>query len=144
MLIDKVLEEWDRDCEIDDEDLSDAARKSPKLHAKYLRILVDYKLKKTKATNDLKDKKALKGKYFRGMLTTEELNALGWEPYQYRVLKGEVEELVDADEEIQKIVTKIEYYNSAIYVLESIITEIKSRSFHTRVAMDWIKFRSGA
>ena len=144
MLIDKIVDEWDIDCVIDDEDIGASALKSPNLHSKYLRILIDYKLKKIKASSELADKKLLKSKYFKGHLTTEELKEQKWEAYQFRVLKGDIEDLIDADPEIQKIKNRIEYCASAIYLLESILQEIKSRSFHTRVAMDWVKFRSGA
>jgi len=143
MRIDQLIDEWDKDCVIDEEDLSAAALKTPNLHAKYLRILIDYKLKKSKATTEIKEKKVFKSKYFRGLLTTEELKEVGLEPYQYRVLKGEVDDLIEADSEIIKINTRIEYYTTAITLIESILTELKSRSFHTRLSMDWIKFRSG-
>jgi hypothetical protein len=143
MLIDKLIEEWEKDCVIDEQDISGSALKTPNLHAKYLKILIDYKLKKVKATSEMSDKRLLKSKYFKGHLTTEELNELGWQAYQFRALKGDIDELLDADPDIQKIKNKIEYCNSAIYLIESVLQEIKSRSFHTRVAMDWIKFRAG-
>lgn len=144
MKIDQLIDEWDKDCVIDEDDLSGSALKTPNLHAKYLRVLIDYKLKKAKSTAELKERKVFKGKYFRGLITTDELKELGLEPYQFRVLKGEVEELVEADADIQKIQTRIEYYSTAITLIESILTELKSRSFHTRLSMDWIKFRSGS
>lgn len=143
MLIDKLIEEWEQDCVIDEQDIAGSALKTPNLHAKYLKILIDYKLKKVKATSEMSDKRLLKTKYFKGHLTTEELNELGWQPYQFRALKGDIDELLDADPDIQKTKNKIEYCNSAIYLIESVLQEIKSRSFHTRVAMDWIKFRAG-
>ena len=144
MLIDQLITEWETDCVIDEGDISGSALRTPNLHAKYLRVLIEYKLKKVKYTADLHELKLLKTKHIKGHLTTEELNELGWEPFQFRVLKGEIEEHLQADQDIQKINSKIEYCNSAIYLLESILQEIKSRSFHTRVAMDWIKFRAGA
>ena len=79
----------------------------------------------------------------KGHLTTEELKELGWEPFQFRILKGDQEEHLAGDKDLQSLDNKIEYCSSAIYVLESILQEIKSRSFHTRVAMDWIRFRAG-
>lgn len=143
MLIDKLIEEWEKDCVIDESDIAGSALMTPNLHAKYLKILIDYKLKKVKATSEMSDKRLLKTKYFKSQLTTEELNELGWQAYQFRALKGDIDELLDADPDIQKIKNKIEYCNSAIYLIESVLQEIKSRSFHTRVAMDWIKFRAG-
>jgi hypothetical protein len=143
MLIDQLIAEWEVDCVIDEDDIGRSALRTPNLHAKYLRVLIDYKLKKVKYTSDLNELKLLKTKHIKGHLTTEELKELNWEPFQFRVLKGEIDEYLQADPDIQKIQTKIEYCTSAIYLLDSILQELKSRSFHTRVAMDWIKFRAG-
>lgn len=144
MIIDKILEEWEKDGVIPDDDIGGASLRTPNLHAKYLRILIDYKLKKIKYTAELQDMKLLKSKYFRSQLTSDELKDLGWEPFQFRVLKTEMDEHIAADKDIQKIQTRLEYCSSAIYTLESILQEIKSRSFHTKVAMDWVRFRAGS
>lgn len=143
MLIDDILKNWEIDCVIDNDNLGNASSITPNLHAKYLRLLIDYKLKKVKFTNELSDLKLLKSKYFKGHLSTDELKDLGWEPYHLRVLKTEIDEHINADQDIQKIQTRLDYCNTAIYTLEQILQELKSRSFHTRVAMDWIKFRAG-
>lgn len=143
MLIDDILKDWEIDCNIDSDDIGGAALRSPNLHAKYLRILIDYKLKKVKYSTEYDEKRLLKIKYFKGHLTTEELKELGWEPFHLRVLKTEQEDHLSGDKDLQKINNKIEYCTSAIYILESILQEIKSRSFHTRVAMDWVRFRAG-
>lgn len=143
MLIDQLVTEWENDCKIDESDIGHAAAISPNLHAKYLTHLVQYKLKLAKTGAELATLRSLKSKYFKGMLTTDELKELGWEAWQYRTLKTEVEELVDADKEVQKLVNREQYAKAAIYFLESVMKEISARSFHTRVAMDWVRFRAG-
>lgn len=143
MLIDEIIKNWEIDCNIDDQDIGAAALKSPNLHAKYLRLMIDYKLKKVKYKTNYDELKLTKIKYYKGHLTTPELKELNWEPFQYRILKGEYDEHLAGDSDLQKINAKIEYCTSAIYILESILQEIKSRSFHTRVAMDWVRFRAG-
>ena len=144
MLIEQILNSWDTDCVIPDDDIGGASLRTSNLHAKYLRILIDYKLKKVKYSSELQDMKFLKSKYFKSQLTTEELNDLGWEPFQYRILKTDIDEHINTDKDVQKIQNKLEYCTSAIYTLESILQEIKSRSFHTKVAMEWVKFRAGS
>lgn len=144
MLIDEILKQWDEDSKIEEDNLGHDSIISSKLHAKYLRLLVEYELKKVKYNSELSDLKLLKSKYFKGHLTTDELKDLGWEPYQFRILKTEIQEHLDGDSDIQKITNRIEYCTVAINTLKYILQEIKSRSFHTRVAMDWVKFRSGA
>ena len=141
--LEQIKEEWKVDCVIDDSDLGRAAAITPNLHAKYLEELINYKLRLTKTQLDSAQLRALKGKYFRGELTTEELKEKGWQQWPYRTLKSDIEGLIEADEEIQKLITKEQYIKTVIYYLESVLGELKSRSFHTRVAMDWIKFRAG-
>lgn len=143
MLIDEILKNWEIDCNIDEDNVGGSAMKTPNLHAKYLRLLIDYKLKKIQYKSKYDEKRLLKIKLIKGHLTTEELKELGWEPFQFRILKGDQEEHLAGDKDLQSLDNKIEYCSSAIYVLESILQEIKSRSFHTRVAMDWIRFRAG-
>ena len=144
MLIDEILKNWEEDCVIDSQDISAASLITPNHHSKYLKQLIDYKLKKVKLINELDELKLLKSKYFKGHLTTDELKDLGWEPFHLRILKTEIDEHVDADKDVQKIKNRLEYCNTAIYTLEQILQELKSRSFHTRVAMDWIRFKAGA
>ena len=48
MNIEQLQEEWDKDCEIDDNYLGENSTATPKLHAKYVKILVQVKLKHTK------------------------------------------------------------------------------------------------
>lgn len=144
MLIDEILTTWSVDCVLDENDISGSSLKSPNIHAKYLRLLIDYKLKKIQYKSKFDDLRLTKIKYIKGHLTTDELKELGWEPFQFRVLKGEYDEYLSGDKDLRALTNKIEYCNSAIYTLESILQEIKSRSFHTRVALDWIRFRAGA
>jgi prefoldin subunit 5 len=51
--------------------------------------------------------------------------------------------MVEADSDVQKLVTREQYLKSMIYFLESVLGELKSRSFHVRAAIDWMKFRAG-
>jgi hypothetical protein len=48
MNIEQVQEMWDIDCQIDDNYLGENSTQTPKLHAKYVKLLVQVKLKHTK------------------------------------------------------------------------------------------------
>ena len=52
MNIEQLQEEWEKDCEIDDNYLGEQSTATPKLHAKYVKMLVQIKLKHTKLTSD--------------------------------------------------------------------------------------------
>lgn len=144
MTLEQMRNEWTADCEIDELDLSKAAGRSPHLHSKYINELIQVKLKLTKTTFDLAQLRVKKSKYFRGEMTQEELVELGWEQWQYRTLKSDVESLVDADSDVQLIQTRVEFLRTTIYFLESVLNEIKSRSFHIRNMIEFQKFRAGA
>lgn len=144
MTLDELREAWASDCEIDQTDLGTASAKSPNLHAKYLDELIHYKLRLTKTQNEIVDYRVKRAKYFRGEMTREELKELGWEQWQYKTLKSEVDSLIDADPEFQKMSTREQYIKTVIYFLESVLSEIRSRQFTIKNMIEWAKFRAGA
>ena len=73
MNIDEIQDEWEKDSYIDDNFLGETATKAPKLHAKYLKLLVGVKLKHTKLSSDYNILRKNKFRYYRGELSREEL-----------------------------------------------------------------------
>jgi hypothetical protein len=143
MTIDELREQWAVDCQLNEDDLSGEALRIPMLHSKYLNELIQYKLKQTKVQMDIAQLRALKGRYFRGELTSEELKERGWDQWSYRTLKSDIEGLLEADPEIQVLVVRDQYTKTAIYFLESCMSELKNRNFAIKSAVEWIKFRAG-
>ncbi len=105
---------------------------------------MNFRLKHTKTQFEYSQLRAKKAKYFRGEMTREELEENGWEQWQYKTLKSEIEQLLEADTQVQTILARVEYLKSVIYYLESVLGEIKSRSFHVKNIIEWNKFRAGA
>jgi hypothetical protein len=143
MTLDELKTQWEQDCNIDDINPDRSAAQSPHLHSKYLNILLDYKLRLTKTQFEYSQLKSLKAKYFRGEMTREELEERQWEQWQYKTLKSDIEQLIDADSEVQKIQARVEYLKCVIFFLESVINEIRNRSFHIRNIVEFQKFRAG-
>ncbi len=143
MTLDELQQAWAVDCVIDEQNPDKASAKSPQLHSKYLNELISFKMKLNKIQLDMLELKNAKTKYFRGEMTREELNERGWVQWQYKTLKSEIESLLDGDSDMQKLYAREAYVKTAIYFLESVIGEIRSRSFHTRVIVDFSKFRAG-
>jgi hypothetical protein len=134
---------WEQDCVIDDLHPDRASAKTPSLHSKYLNELLAIKLKFTKTQFDLAELRARKSRYFRGEMTREELEELGWEQWQYKTLKSDLDSLLEADREVQTINARVEYLKATIYFLESVLGEIRTRSFHCKNIIEWQKFRAG-
>lgn len=144
MTLDELKLAWEEDCSIDEGNVSKSSALSPNLHAKYLNELIGAKLKLTKIQIDLNKLRVAKAKYFRGEMTKEELDEYGWEQWHYRTLKSSIETMVDADEAVITLFARESYMKVVIYFLESVLGEIRTRSFHCKNIIEWTKFRAGA
>ena len=144
MSLDDVLVMWEADSNIDDNHLGEASTTTAKLHAKYLKILVDAKLRKTKLDLDLSTLRKTKFRYYRGELSKQELDDLGWDQWQYnKPLKAEMDEFLKGDEGIVKIQTRVDYLDTVVYALESIMSQIKARDFQLSNGIKWKQFLAG-
>lgn len=144
MNIEQLQEEWDRDSEIDDNYLGEHATKTPKLHAKYIKLLVNVKLKHTKLQSDYNILRKNKFRYFRGELSRDELQALDWSQWQgIKPLKNEMDEFLQGDTELNTLRVKIDYLETMIYFLESVLGQIKARDWQLKSAIEWKKFLAG-
>ena len=144
MKLDEIQTMWEQDCSIDEHHLGEEAIKSPKLHSKYIGILMGTKLKYSKLSHDLNTLKRLKFRYYRGEMGRDELAELEWSQYQgVKPLKNELEQLLDGDQDVISLKLKLEYLEAIMYLLESILNQIKSRDWEIKTAVDWKKFLAG-
>ena len=144
MQIDEILNMWDKDCLIDDNHLDTSSIRTASLHSKYLRILVNTKLKLTKLNSEYASLRKMKIKYYRGELTKEELEWCGWKQYLYnKPLKSEMEEVLNGDTDLLTCLNKIKYIEAVIYALESIMNQIKQRDWQIKNSIEYKKFISG-
>lgn len=144
MKIDDVLVMWEQDAEIDGNHLDASSIESAKLHAKYIKLLVNAKLRKTKLGIEYAELRKHKFRYYRGELTKQELQDLGWEQWQYnKPLKSDMDEFLRGDNDLNTIQTRIEYMDTMIYALESILQQIKGRDWQIRNSIEYKKFLAG-
>ena len=144
MNIEQLQEEWAKDCQIDDDHLDRESVRTPNLHAKYIQYLIDNKVRLSKLKYDYNVLRKNKFRYYRGELSRDELATLGWEQWQgIKPLKNEMDEFLSGDEELNRLDVKVEYINSIIYFLESVLTQIKSRDFQISNGIKWKQFLVG-
>jgi hypothetical protein len=144
MNIEQLQDTWDKDCEIDDNYLGEHATKTPKLHAKYIKILIGVKLKYTKLQSDYNLLRKSKFRYYRGELSRDELTEYGWEQWQgVKPMKNEMDEFLTGDSDLNTLEVKIKYLETMIYLLESILGQIKARDWQLKTAVEWKKFLAG-
>jgi hypothetical protein len=144
MNLEQMQEMWDADCEIDDNYLGENSTATPKLHAKYVKLLVNTKLKHTKLSSDYNILRKNKFRYFRGELSREELTMLDWPQWQgVKPLKNEMDEFLSGDIDLNTLRVKIDYLETMIYFLESVLSQIKARDWQIKTAVEWKKFLAG-
>lgn len=144
MNIEEIQDAWEADSAIDDKYLGEASTNTPKLHAKYIKLLIGTKLKHTKYKTDYNVLRKNKFRYYRGELSRQELQDLGWEQWQgVKPLKNEMDEFLTGDDDLNKMSIRIEYLEAMIYLLESILGQIKARDYQLSTAVKWKTFLAG-
>ena len=144
MNIEQLQEEWDKDSEIDDNYLGETTTATPKLHAKYVKLLVNVKLKQSKLQSDYNLLRKQKFRYYRGELSRDELKDSGWEQWQgVKPLKNEMDEFLTGDDDLNSLELKLKYLETMEYLLESILGQIKARDWQIKTAVEWKKFLAG-
>ena len=147
MTLEQVLEEWATDSQLPRNNLDEASRQTPTLHAKYLSLRSNTKLRLKRAEMDQKSLLKQKWLWYNGKLTKDQIDQLGWE-YDalngLKILKGEMDYYYDADPHIQEANARIDYLKTMIDTLEEIISNIRWRHSTIKNMIDWRKFESGS
>lgn len=141
-----ILDMWAEDCQIDNNRLDESSRLTPTLHAKYLSLYADAKLKLKH--HEFKQKILLKDKwlYYNGKMDQDQLESKGWEPDPFdglKILKGELDYYYDSDPEIQRSEEVIQYYKTLIDTLSDIIDNLKWRHQTIGNIIRWKQFEAG-
>tara|TARA_R100000995_G_C3436548_1_gene101141 strand:- start:256 stop:690 length:435 start_codon:yes stop_codon:yes gene_type:complete len=131
------------DMPIDDTELDIESMTIPQLHSKYLNFYLDEKLVLQKLNSDYYRLKKTKWEYYTGKLDDEQLKEYGWEPFQFKILKQDIDLYMDSDEDLQKLSNKVAYQKEKINYLDSILKSINNRQWNIRNAIEWRKFING-
>jgi hypothetical protein len=81
--------------------------------------------------------------YYSGRMTKEELEAADWEPFQYKLLKADVQEYIDADENVIESKKLLALQEEKVDYLESIVKGLSTRGYLIKNAIDWKRFTEG-
>ena len=145
MNIEELNDMWEEDCSIDEDHLDRASVFTAKLHSKYLRLLVQHKMRIAALNAEYNNLRQIKFRYYRGELPREELTARNWTQWQgVKPLKNEMDEFLTGDADLNKINIKVEYIKVMVEALESILGQIKARDWQIRNAVEYKKFVAGA
>ena len=140
MNLDEIQTLWDEDSKIDEDELHTESTKVPSLHAKYYRILNNILILKKVEENKFKQLKKEKWQYYTGKADPEVYIE---KPFDHKVLRQDVDKYMDADEDLIKILSKMDYYQVMLNYLDSILKTINNRTYQIKNSIEWQQFIRG-
>ena len=130
MNLDEIQSLWEEDAKIDPDNLHAESNKI------YNNILLLIKLEE----NKFKILKKEKWMYFSGKSEPEVYIK---NPFDYKVLRQDIDKYMDADEDILKSISKMEYYQTMLSYLDSILKTIMNRSYQIKNSIEYMRFTAG-
>ena len=142
MNLSEIQDQVKRDLKLNDLELDIESLRIPSLHIKYLQFLTENSLKLKKANGELAVLKRNKWIYYTGKASEDVYKEKGDFPLKLKT-KDEERTFIEADEEIQKKKTEVEYYETVVDYLQEIVKQIGQRNFQIKNAIEWRKFEAG-
>jgi hypothetical protein len=128
---------------MDETELSQESIKIPQLHNKYLIFYSNEKLKFKEIKYLFAGLIKRKRDYYSGRMTAKELEMADWEPFQLKLLKADVQEYIDADDNVIESKKLLALQEEKVNYLESIVKSLTTRGYLIKNAIDWKKFTEG-
>ncbi len=138
MTIEDIINSWREDCKLDDTELDSEALRIPNLHAKYLRMLAENRVKLKALKVKQKQLHQTLYDYYKGDLNNpQDLEELKREPWPKTVLKQDMPMYIEADDDMIKMLSRIAMQEEVVGVCEEILKSVNNRGFQIKNAIDW-------
>ena len=132
---------WEEDSEIDKDNLHDESLKIPQLHAKYFDLYNTIFLLRKKADQQRKNIRHERYEYFSGK---SDPDVYIKDPFPKKIRdKDTMQKYLDADDKLSNSSLKIEYYDTMLTYIESILKVIQNRTYQIKNAIEFMRFNSG-
>ena len=139
--LETIQEMWEKDAAIDRDNLHEESLKIPSLHAKYFELYNTIFLLRKKAEQQRKNIRHERYEYFSGKADPEVYQK---DPFGKKIRdKDTMQKYLDADEKLSNSSLKIDYYDTMLVYLESILKVIQNRTFQIKNAIEFMRFNSG-
>lgn len=140
MTLQEILNEWEKDCVIDKSKINEEAARSERLHAKYLRELVNANMARKKKETEYN--KIILERYIFYTEGAKSIKDIQKAP-RGAVLKSEAEKYMNADDDVIAITLEFALAQEKCDALKAIIVAINKRSFNLKAINDFNKFMAG-
>jgi len=139
--LDSIQEMWKKDSYIDRDNLHEESLKIPSLHAKYFELYNTIFLLRKKAEQQRKNTRHERYEYFSGKADPE---VYVESPFPKKIRdKDTMQKYLDADERLSSVSLKIDYYDTMLVYIESILKQVSNRTYHIKNAIEFMRFNSG-
>ena len=139
--LETIQEMWEKDAKIDRDNLHDESLNIPSLHAKYFQIYNTIFLLRKKAEQQRKNIRHERYEYFSGKADPD---VYIQNPFPKKIRDKDImTKYLDADEKLSNASLKIEYYDTMLTYLESILKVIQNRTYQIKNAIEFMRFNAG-
>ena len=139
--LETLQEMWEKDSKIDPDNLHTESLNIPALHAKYFDLYNTIFLMRKKAEQQRKNIRHERYEYFSGKSDPE---VYVENPFPKKIRdKDTMTKYLDADEKLSTSNLKIDYYDTMLTYIESILKVIQNRTYQIKNAIEFMRFQSG-
>ena len=139
--LETLQEMWEKDSKIDPDNLHTESLNIPSLHAKYFEVYNNIFLLRKKAEQQRKNIRHERYEYFSGKADPDVYIE---NPFPKKIRdKDTMTKYLDADKKLSTSSLKIDYYDTMLVYLESILKMIQNRTYQVKNAIEFMRFNSG-
>ena len=139
--LEAIQEMWENDAKIDRDNLHEESLNIPSLHAKYFELYNNIFLLRKKAEQQRKNIRHERYEYFSGKADPE---VYVDNPFGKKIRdKDTMTKYLDADEKLSNASLKIDYYDTMLTYIESILKVIQNRTYQIKNAIEFMRFNAG-
>ena len=139
--LDTIQKMWEQDSRIDPDNLHTESLNIPILHSKYFEIHNTILLLKKKAEQQKKNIRHQKYEYFTGKADPDVYLE---NPFPKKVRDKEtLQGYLDSDEKLSQASLKVDYYETMLIYVDSILKMISNRTYQIKNAIEFMRFTAG-
>ncbi len=131
---------WEKDSKIDIDNLHTESLNIPVLHSKYYDIYNNLMLLRKKAEQQRKNIRHERYEYFSGKADPD---VYVENPFPKKIRdKDTMQKYLDADDKLSGVSLKIDYYDTMLVYIESILKQISNSTYQIKNAIEFMRFNA--
>ena len=139
--LDTIQKMWEEDSKIDPDNLHTESLNIATLHAKYFQIYNNIFLLRKKAEQQKRNIRHNRYEYYTGKADPEVYQE---DPFPKKIRdKDTLQKYLDADEKLSSVCLKIDYYDTMLVYIESILKVVQNRTYQIKNAIEFMRFNAG-